>query len=166
MKNKLFLGTVLASLLTGGLAVASPGYTAPTATRMIAFEGRWTSLGHAFLGGRFGAFNNRQTIELGRHAPRLSSLRLVVKQGDPVLRAVRVTFGNGEIYTADLRLRHARFPAFPGRAHDGAMRIDLPGHARMVRSIEIIAAPGARRDRAVVEVLGERAPPAMRPFFR
>lgn len=149
MKNKIVLGTVLASLLAAGAAFADP-YPSPERGPQRpeqferAREGRVTSLGQVVVGGRFGGrFGGRERnmIEVGRDAGAFTRLRLVVNHGEPNLRAVRVTFGNGESVVLA-----------------PSATIDLPGQARMVRSIELISAPGFRRDRAVIEVLGERAP--------
>jgi hypothetical protein len=163
MSKKILFGTLVASLLTAGTALAQP-VNPPTARAVPTYHvmpaqhriaARWTSLGEVVLGGR----GDRDTLTLGRQGAQLTQLKLVLKRGQAFLSGARVTFGNGETMFVDLRKRI-------GRHDQDVAIIDIPGRARNVASIELVPmferrgvgfGFGKYRGRALVEVLGQRA---------
>jgi hypothetical protein len=160
MNKTTLLGTVLASLLAGGTALAAPGnaYRAPAAPARVIIapraapmfarhDGFWTSLGEVVIGrGRF--LRDADTLNLGR-GELLTGLKLQVKRGAPLLEGVKITFASGQTY-------YARLPRVLPR--DGSATIDLPGDARAVRSIEVVARSSrGRHGASQIEILGQTA---------
>ena len=164
MSKKILLGTLFASLLTAGTALAQP--VNPFTARQVYgnhYEpqhrfARWTSLGLILVGDR----RDNDTLHVGRDDGRFSKLRLVVQRGSAFLTGARITFANGETMVVNLR----------GELRDGVAMIDLPGRARAIRSIELHEAfvrRGGwfpRRQRALVEVFGERGAMMPPPWAR
>ena len=154
MSKKILFGTLFASLLTAGTALAQPVNPA-TARQVPTYHvmpqhriARWTSLGEVVVGDRRG----NDTLHIGRDDGRFSQLRLVVKRGYASLIGARITFANGESMFVNLR----------GQLRDGQAMLDLPGRGRSIRSIEFVDNERrgfgffGRRNVALVEVLGQR----------
>ena len=137
----------LATTLGATAAFASPPTPASDAYSFMA-RGRtsvWSSLGEIRVGGWR---SQTGTLFVGRDEGRLSKLRIVVRDGDLGLKRVRITFGNGQAMDTAVNGRFAM--------------IDLPGNHRAIRSIEVTPAGfNSRRNRAVIEVFGDRS---MRPI--
>ena len=161
MSKKILFGTLFASLLTAGTALAQPVNPA-TARQVPTYHvmpqhriARWTSLGEVVVGGR----GDRDTLTLGREGTQLSQLRLVLKSGQAFLSGARITFRNGESMFVDLRQR------IGGYNREVAI-IDIPGRARNVTSVELVPMFERRgwnygfhgfRGRALVEIQAQRA---------
>ena len=162
MSKKILFGTLVASLLTAGTALAQPVNPHPhTAREVHAYQAvpqhriaRWSSLGEVMVGGR----GDRDTLHLGREGTQLSQLRLVLKRGQAFLSGARITFRNGESIFVDLRRRIG--------GNDQVAIIDIPGRARNVTSIELVPmferrgygfGFGNPRGRALVEIQAQRA---------
>lgn len=137
MLKSILLATAFASTLGTTAAFARPVIPSAPAYGSRAHTD-WTSLGAVRVGGR-----RASALEVGRHTGALERLRLIVRDGDMGLETVRVTFGNGRTMVTQMSGRFAT--------------IELPGDARFVRAVSIDPAGFARRDRAIVEVLGDRA---------
>lgn len=139
MLKQILLATAFASTLGTTAAFAAPPRPVAVAPSFgPRARADWASLGEVRVGSR-----RASVLEVGRHTGPLEKLRLVVRDGDMGLKTVRVTLGNGATFVTRMSGRFAV--------------IDLPGGARFVRSVSIDPAGFTRRDRAVVEVLGERA---------
>jgi hypothetical protein len=147
MLKSILLATAFASTLGATAAFASPEPRPVVPARQSQYAPRahvgWTTLGELRVGGRRG-----HVLEVGRDAGRIERLRLVVRDGDLGPKTVRVTLGNGQTIVS--------------RMFGKSQVIDLPGHARNVRAISIDPAGFARRDRATVLVLADRAAYAWR----
>jgi hypothetical protein len=89
---------------------------------------------------------DHDTLRFTRYDGRFSKLTLSVEDADVEIYDMVVTFTNGETFSPKLRLRF--------REGSSTGVIDLPGDARMIRTIDFRYGNVSRRDRATVVVWG------------
>jgi hypothetical protein len=94
-------------------------------------EAQWVFLGQATMGGR----RSSDTITVGRDAGRFTRLYLTAS-GEADIRAIQVTFANGDTVTLDGSGGSGR--------NESALTFDLPGRARAIDSIEVLGRGGRR----------------------
>lgn len=97
----------------------------------------------------------RDVIDLGIREGLFDAIRIDVQEGDIEMYDVRVVFGNGEVWSPNTRVSF--------RQGSRSRVIDLPGEARILRRVEFSYRSRFRRGRAVVQLFGRRARPAVRP---
>lgn len=112
--------------------------------------GREVEPGVAFLGGREVSFQtDHDFIAVGARAGRFTALRIEVPDASLELYDIRITFGDGEVFSPATRVQ------FDAGEH--SRRIDLPGGARVIRSIEFVyRSDRPAQGRAHVRVYGFR----------
>jgi hypothetical protein len=103
----------------------------------------WRLMGDAQVGGQF----ERAIVRVGKPEGRVARLMLVVMDSNLEVGDVVIQFGNGQRWSPGLRHEFA----------DGSRSraIELPGHVRFIRGVELVhgAAPPGRRAR--VEIWGQ-----------
>ena len=103
----------------------------------------WRLLGDAWVTGQF----ERQIMRVGKYEGRVARVMLVITNGNLELGDVVIQFGNGQRWSPGLR------NAFADGSRSRA--IDLPGHVRFIRGVELVhgsVPPGAA---AHVELWGQ-----------
>jgi hypothetical protein len=103
----------------------------------------WRLLGDAWVTGQF----DREIIRVGKYEGRVARVMLVITDSNMELGDVVIQFGNGQRMSPGLR--HSFADGSRSRA------IDLPGHVRFIRGVELIhgsVGPGAR---AHAEIWGQ-----------
>ena len=107
-------------------------------------RGRWERLGTAHVDGNV----DHDNITVGGHEGRFRAIQLRVRGGAIEFERVVVHYGDGEPEEVVVR---ERIPA------GGATRaIDLRGHQRVIRSVELWYARGGWRSRPEVQLYGRR----------
>jgi hypothetical protein len=95
----------------------------------------WRLMGDAWITGQF----ERQIIRVGKYEGRVARVMLVITQGSLEIGDVVIQFGNGQRWSPGLR--HSFADGSRSRA------IELPGHVRFIRGVELVhgsVSPGAR----------------------
>ncbi len=105
----------------------------------------WERLGERRVDGRV----DRDVIAVGARDGRFRRIMLKVDRGAIELFELRVTFGDGQVFTPETRLVF-------GRGSTSRV-IDLPGDARVIRQVEFRYGNLPRRGQAVVELWGAAA---------
>ncbi len=102
------------------------------------------------LGQRKVAFvAERDVIAVTGAEGRFTAIQVQVQDSPMVMHGIRITFGNGEKWSPQTRLRFRR--------GEWTRRIDLPGGARVIRKVEFVyKSKRARSGRATVKLLGIR----------
>lgn len=116
----------------------------PIAGRPDGGRGEWRS-----LGSRTVSFRSEHDVISGLGDGRFRRIRIDVKSGDLEMFNVRISFGDGQTFSPETRLYFG---------DDTRSRvIDLPGDARVIRSVEFSykSVRGGREGRAEVAVLGQ-----------
>ena len=116
----------------------------PMAGRPDNEGGEWRS-----LGSRTVSFRAEHDIISGLGDGRFRRIRIEVKSGDLDMFNVRITFGDGQVFSPETRFHFG---------DDTRSRvIDLPGEARIIRSVEFSykSVRGGGEGRAEVTVLGQ-----------
>jgi hypothetical protein len=99
------------------------------------------------LGGRQVAFHAERDAIAVNPGPTYRSIRLHVSGNDLEMYDVRVTFGNGEVWSPNTRLHFGQGTS--------SRQIDLPGGARHIQRIEFgYRARGRAQGHAFVQVVG------------
>jgi hypothetical protein len=98
----------------------------------------WRLIGDAWVAGQF----ERDVIRVGKVEGRVARVMLVITHGNLEIGDVVILFGNGERWSPGLR--HSFGDGSRSRA------IDLPGHVRFIRGVELIhgAVPAGGRTHA------------------
>ena len=97
----------------------------------------WRLLGDAWVSGQF----ERQIIRVGKYEGRVARVMLVITYSNLEVGDVVIQFGNGQRWSPGLR--HSFADGSRSRA------IDLPGHVRFIRGVELVhGAVSAGRTRA------------------
>jgi hypothetical protein len=100
----------------------------------------------------------RDVIHVGAVEGRFTALKVQVQGGNIDMYDVRITFGDGETWSPATRLVF--------REGSWSRTLDLPGRARVIRTVEFRYRSQLRRGRATIEVFGLSAPVApARPAF-
>jgi len=95
----------------------------------------WRLMGDAWVAGQF----EREIIRVGKYEGRVARVMLVVTGSNLEVADVVIQFGNGQRWSPGLR--HSFGDGSRSRA------IDLPGHVRFIRGVELVhgaVPPGSR----------------------
>jgi hypothetical protein len=103
----------------------------------------WVLMGDAWVTGPF----ERQVIPVGKHEGRFARVMLVVTDSTLEVGDVIIQFGNGQRMSPGLR--HSFADGSRSRA------IDLPGHVRFIRGLELVRGGVPAGTRAHVELWGQ-----------
>ena len=103
----------------------------------------WRLMGDGRVTGEF----ERQIIRVGKVEGRVARVMLVVTDSNLDVRDVVIQFGNGQRWSPGLRNSFA----------DGSRSraIDLPGHVRFIRGVELVRGSVPPGQRAHVELWGQ-----------
>jgi len=136
-------------ILLIALSACAPGYAPPPAGPATpGVSGHpdtsgWRLMGDAWVSGSF----ERELIRVGRYEGRFARVMLVVTQSNLEVGEVLLQFGNGQVWSPGLRRSFA----------DGSRSraIDLPGHVRFIRGVELVRGGVPPGTRAHVELWGQ-----------
>jgi hypothetical protein len=103
----------------------------------------WRLLGDAWFTGQF----EHGLIRVGKPEGRIARVMLVTMHGNMEVGDVVIQFGNGQRWSPGLR--HSFGDGSRSRA------IDLPGHVRFIRGVELVHGSVAAGGRAQAEVWGQ-----------
>jgi hypothetical protein len=141
----------LSSVLLVALSACTVGYTPPPAgptSPVVSAEGHpdmtgWRLMGDAWITGPF----ERELIRVGKYEGRYARVMLVVTGGSLEVGDVVIQFGNGQRWSPGLRHSFA----------DGSRSrsIDLPGHVRFIRGVELVRGGVPPGTRAHAELWGQ-----------
>ncbi|MGH7672606.1 MAG: hypothetical protein ACREMC_06880 [Gemmatimonadales bacterium] len=129
---------------TLSLAAALAGLALAPATARPADE--WELLGSR----RVSFAAERDVIEVGVREGLFSAIKIEVAGGHLEMYNIRLTFGNGDVWSPNTRVTF--------REGSWSRTIDLPGPARVIRRIEFWYRSRLRRGQATVRVFGRAAP--------
>jgi hypothetical protein len=102
----------------------------------------WRLMGDAWVTGKF----ERQIIRIGKNE-RVPRVMLVITQSGLEVGDVVIQFGNGQRWSPGLR--HSFADGSRSRA------IDLPGHVRFIRGVELVRGTVSPGGRAHAEIWGQ-----------
>jgi len=133
----LFALLIAASACTFGYTQPPPGQAPGPPTSVAAHPDMtgWRLMGDTWVSGQF----DRQIIRVGKPDGRVARVMLVVTNGDLEIGDLVIQFGNGQRWSPGVRR------AFADGSRSRA--IDLPGHVRGIRGVELVRGsvrPGAR----------------------
>jgi hypothetical protein len=103
----------------------------------------WRLMGDARVTGQF----EREIIRIGKYEGRFARVMLVVTESSLEVSDVVIQFGNGQRWSPGLR--HSFADGSRSRA------IDLPGHVRFIRGVELVHGGIPPGTRAHVEIWGQ-----------
>ena len=103
----------------------------------------WRLLGDAWVTGQF----EREIIRVGKYEGRVARVMLVITDSNLEIGDVMIQFGNGQRWSPGLR--HSFGDGLRSRA------IDLPGHVRFIRGVELVHGAVASGGRAHAEIWGQ-----------
>jgi hypothetical protein len=142
----------LPSILLVALSACAVGYapppagpapaTAPSVAGHPDMSG-WRLLGDAWVTGQF----EREIIRVGKYEGRVARLMLVITHSNLDIGDVVIQFGNGQRLSPGLR--HSFGDGSRSRA------IDLPGHVRFIRGVELVHGAVSSGGRAHAEIWGQ-----------
>jgi len=103
----------------------------------------WRLLGSSWVTGQF----DRELIRIGKPEGRIARVTLVIMHSNMDVGDVVIQFGNGQRWSPGLR--HAFGDGSRSRA------IDLPGHVRFIRGVELVHGSVSPGGRALAEIWGQ-----------
>ena len=103
----------------------------------------WRLMGDAWVTGQF----EREGIRVGKYEGRVARVMLVITGGNLEIGDVVIQLGNGERMSPGLR--HAFGDGSRSRA------IDLPGHVRFIRGVELVHGAVSAGGRVHAEIWGQ-----------
>ena len=139
----------LSSVFLVALSACTVGYTPPPAgPPPPSVAGHpdmtgWRLLGDAWVTGQF----ERELIRVGKIEGRFARVMLVVTDSSLEVGDVIIQFGNAQRWSPGLR--HAFADGSRSRA------VDLPGHVRFIRGVELVRGGVPPGTRAHVELWGQ-----------
>jgi hypothetical protein len=142
MPRLLSVFLVVSSACTVGYAPPPAGPASPSVAGRPDMTG-WRLMGDAWVTGPF----DREMIPVGRYEGRFARVMLVVTDSSLEVGDVVILFGNGQRLSPGLR--HSFADGSRSRA------IDLPGHVRFIRGVELIRGGVPPGTRAHIELWGQ-----------
>ena len=138
----------LASICLVALSACAVGYAPPPSGPPSSVAGHpdmagWRLLGDAWVTGQF----EREIIRVGKYEGRVARVMLVITQSNLEIGDVMIQFGNGQRWSPGLR--HSFGDGSRSRA------IDLPGHVRFLRGVELLHGAVSPGGRAHAEIWGQ-----------
>ena len=142
----------LAAVLLVALSACTVGYApppsspAPAAAPSVAGHpdmSGWRLLGDAWVTGQF----ERQVIRVGKYEGRVARVMLVITHSNLEVGDVMIQFGNAQRWSPGLR------NSFGDGSRSRA--IDLPGHVRFIRGVELVHGAVSPGGRAHAEIWGQ-----------
>jgi hypothetical protein len=103
----------------------------------------WRLLGDGWVTGQF----ERQIVRVGKYEGRVARVMLVIMGSNLDVGDVVIQFGNGQRWSPGLR--HSFGDGSRSRA------IDLPGHVRFIRGVELVHGAVSAGGRAHAEIWGQ-----------
>ena len=103
----------------------------------------WRLMGDAWVTGQF----ERQIIRVGKNEGRIARVMLVITHSNLDIGDVVIQFGNGQRWSPGLR--HSFGDGSRSRA------VDLPGHVRFIRGVELVRGAVSPGGRAHAEIWGQ-----------
>ena len=103
----------------------------------------WRLLGDTWVTGQF----QREIIRVGKYEGRIARVMLVFTHGNLDIGDVVIQFGNGQRWSPGLR------NSFGDGSRSRA--IDLPGHVRFIRGVELVRGAVAPGGRVHAEIWGQ-----------
>ena len=152
MPRSLNWSSRLPAILLVALSACTVGYapapSGPTSASPPSVAGHpdmtgWRLLGDAWVTGQF----ERQIIRVGKYEGRVARVMLVITDSNLDIGDVVIQFGNGQRWSPGLR--HSFGDGSRSRA------IDLPGHVRFIRGVELVRGAVSPGGRAHAELWGQ-----------
>ena len=103
----------------------------------------WRMLGDAWVTGQFA----REIVRVGKYEGRVARVMLVITHGNLDVGDVVIQFGNGQRWSPGLR------NSFGDGSRSRA--IDLPGHVRYIRGVELVRGAVSAGGRVHAEIWGQ-----------
>ena len=144
--------TRLPAICLVALSACTVGYapppSGPTAAPPRSVAGHpdmtgWRMLGDAWVAGQF----EREIIRVGKYEGRVARIMLVIMNSNLDVGDVVIQFGNGQRWSPGLR--HSFGDGSRSRA------IDLPGHVRFIRGVELVRGAASAGGRVHAEIWGQ-----------
>jgi len=142
----------LPAILLVGLSACPVGHTpppsSPASAAPVSVAGHpdmtgWRLLGDAWVTGQFA----REVIRVGKHEGRVARVMLVITHGNLEVGDVVIQFGNAQRWSPGLR------NSFGDGSRSRA--IDLPGHVRGIRGVELVRGAVSAGGRVHAEIWGQ-----------
>ena len=138
----------LSFVLLVALSACTVGYAPPPVASPPAVAGHpdmtgWRLMGEGLVAGPF----EREIIHVGKYEGRFTRVMLVVTESSLEVGDVVIQFGNMQRWSPGLR--HGFADGSRSRA------IDLPGHVRFIRGVELVHGSVPPGTRAHVELWGQ-----------
>jgi hypothetical protein len=136
----------LSFIVLAAFAACTTGHAPPPAGPVVAGHpdmAGWRLMGDAWVTGPF----ERQIIHVGKYEGRIARLMLVITDSNLEVGDVVIQFGDGRRWSPGLRRSFA----------DGSRSraVDLPGHERFIRDVELVRGSVPPGTRAHAEVWGQ-----------
>ena len=122
---------------------AGPGTAPPPSVAGHPDMTGWRLLGDGWVTGQF----ERQIVRVGKYEGRVARVMLVTMGSNLDVGDVVIQFGNGQRWSPGLR--HSFGDGSRSRA------IDLPGHVRFIRGVELVHGAVSSGGRAHAEIWGQ-----------
>ena len=137
------LPVALSACTVGYPPPAAPASNPPLSAAAHPDMSGWRLMGDAWVSGQF----ERAIIRVGKNEGRVPRVMLVITQSGLELGDVVIQFGNGQRWSPGLR--HSFADGSRSRA------IELPGHVRFIRGVELVRGTVAPGGRAHAEIWGQ-----------
>ena len=143
-RSSLLLLVVLSSCTVGyAPPPAGPATAPPPSVAGHPDMTGWRLLGDGWVTGQF----ERQIVRVGKYEGRVARVMLVIMDSNLDVGDVVIQFGNGQRWSPGLR--HSFGDGSRSRA------IDLPGHVRFIRGVELVHGAVSAGGRAHAELWGQ-----------
>ena len=144
--------SLLPAIFLVALSACTVGYapppSGPTSAPPVSVAGHpdmtgWRLLGDAWVTGQF----QREIIRVGKYEGRVARVMLVITHSNLEIGDVVIQFGNGQRWSPGLR------NSFGDGSRSRA--IDLPGHVRFIRGVELVRGAVSPGGRVHAEIWGQ-----------